>query len=130
MLLPEFLHNVQCREDGLSCNAHISSLPHLFLKHHILAVMLCTQSIVLLFYLHICSDFTISNKNLYSLLGRILFLVLVLAVSCCNLGTITVLYTAAMWFSAGVLSIVFDSESCKQPVTFLQEMVALLLLVN
>lgn len=66
-LLPEFFHNVDHREDQLSHNTGTtSSLPHLFLKHHTLAGMLCTQNTVLLFYLHVCSGFTISNKPVIS----------------------------------------------------------------
>ena len=40
---------------------------------------------------------------------------------------VTGLYTAARWFLDGVLRIVFDLESCKWPLTFLQEIFSLLL---
>lgn len=131
-LFPEAFYSVHQREDRLSdytwlITPFISETPH----PKSLAMMMCTPgySPALLLTCSVSSSkiplshnqpeirllVLPSAANPYALLGRILFLVRIHTVGCCNPGAVAGLCTAARWFSGGVLRFGFHSENCKWP---------------
>lgn len=137
-LFPEAFYSVHQREDRLSdymwlITPFISETPH----PKSLAMTMCMpgySSALLLTCSVNSSEIALSHNqpeirllvlpsaaNLYALLGRILFLVRIHTVGCCNPGAVAGLCTAARWFSGGVLRFGFHSENCKWPVAFLLE---------